>query len=146
LAEWKQVVDSVHSACGLIGPQIWHMGIADNHHPGWVPPVHFEGSSGLNKTSFSNGTIMTTKNIEDTILAFGQAAADAKRLGFDCIEIQGDHNYLIDQFFWDATNQRTDIYGGKNLAERTRFTVEVIKEIRKTGRRGFCSHYATFSV
>jgi 2,4-dienoyl-CoA reductase-like NADH-dependent reductase (Old Yellow Enzyme family) len=109
LAGWKQVIDSVHTAGGQMGPQIWHMGIMDNHHSGWIPPVPFEGPSGLKSPGFSNGTTMTTKNIEDTILAFGQAAADAKRLGFDCIEIHGAHNYLIDQFFWDATNQRTDI-------------------------------------
>ncbi|MFV5697391.1 NADH:flavin oxidoreductase [Flavobacterium sp. ZT3R17] len=131
LAGWKQVIDSVHSAGGQMGPQIWHMGIMDNHHSGWVPPVPFEGPSGLNRPGFSNGTTMTTNDIENTILAFGKAAADAKRLGFDCIEIHGAHDYLIDQFFWDATNQRTDNYGGKTLAERTRFAVEVIKEIRK---------------
>jgi 2,4-dienoyl-CoA reductase-like NADH-dependent reductase (Old Yellow Enzyme family) len=130
LAGWKQVINGVHAAGGQMGPQIWHMGIMDNHHSGWVPPVPFEGPSGLNRPGFSNGTAMTTQNIEDTIIAFGQAAADAKRLGFDCIEIHGAHNYLIDQFFWDATNQRTDIYGGKTLQERTRFAVEVIKEIR----------------
>ncbi|WP_291099785.1 MULTISPECIES: NADH:flavin oxidoreductase [unclassified Flavobacterium] len=131
LAGWKQVIDSVHSAGGQMGPQIWHMGIMDNHHSGWVPPVPFEGPSGLNRPGFSNGTAMTTNDIENTILAFGKAAADAKRLGFDCIEIHGAHDYLIDQFFWDATNQRTDNYGGKSLAERTRFAVEVTKEIRK---------------
>ncbi|MDQ0641722.1 2,4-dienoyl-CoA reductase-like NADH-dependent reductase (Old Yellow Enzyme family) [Pedobacter sp. W3I1] len=43
----------------------------------------------------------------------------------------GAHQYLIDQFFWDGTNNRTDIYGGKTLAERTHFGVEVIKEVRK---------------
>ncbi|MFV8375117.1 NADH:flavin oxidoreductase [Flavobacterium sp. LB1P62] len=131
LTGWKQVIDSVHSAGGQMGPQIWHMGIMDNHHSGWVPPVPFEGPSGLNRPGFSNGTAMSTNDIENTILAFGKAAADAKRLGFDCIEIHGAHDYLIDQFFWDATNQRTDNYGGKTLAERTRFAVEVIKEIRK---------------
>jgi 2,4-dienoyl-CoA reductase-like NADH-dependent reductase (Old Yellow Enzyme family) len=131
LAGWKKVIDGVHTAGGKMGPQIWHMGIMDNHHSGWVPPVPFEGPSGLNRPGFSNGISMSTKDIEDTILAFGQAAADAKRLGFDCVEIHGAHDYLIDQFFWDATNHRTDAYGGKTLAERTRFAVEVIKEVRK---------------
>jgi 2,4-dienoyl-CoA reductase-like NADH-dependent reductase (Old Yellow Enzyme family) len=74
---------------------------------------------------------MTDADIADTIAAFGRAAADAKRLGFDCVEIHGAHGYLIDQFFWDGTNTRTDIYGGKTLPERSRFAVEVIKEVRK---------------
>lgn len=131
LAGWKKVIEGVHAAGGQMGPQLWHMGIMDNHASGWVPPVPFEGPSGLNRPGFSNGTTMSLNAIENTIIAFGQAAADAKRLGFDCIEIHGAHDYLIDQFFWEATNLRTDAYGGKTLAERSRFAVAVIKEIRK---------------
>ena len=131
LAGWKKVIDGVHSAGGKMGPQIWHMGIMDNHHSGWVPPVPFEGPSGLNRPGFNNGNTMTVKDIEDTIVAFGQAALDAKNAGFDTIEIHGAHGYLIDQFFWNETNLRTDVYGGKTLPERTRFATDVIKEIRR---------------
>ncbi len=131
LKGWKKVIEEVHAAGGSMGPQIWHMGIMDNHQSGWVPPVPFEGPSGLNRPDFRNGVSMTEKDIEDTILAFGQAASDAKRLGFDTIEIHGAHGYLIDQFFRSETNLRTDIYGGKTLPERNRFAIEVVKEIRK---------------
>jgi 2,4-dienoyl-CoA reductase-like NADH-dependent reductase (Old Yellow Enzyme family) len=37
----------------------------------------------------------------------------------DCLEIHGAHGYLIDQFFWEGTNTRTDEYGGKTLKEKT---------------------------
>lgn len=131
LAGWKNVIDGVHAEGGAMGPQIWHMGIMDNHASGWVPSQPFEGPSGLNRPGNSNGKTMTETDIVDTISAYGQAAADAKALGFDTVEIHGAHDYLIDQFFWDATNQRTDIYGGKTLAERSRFAIEVIKEVRK---------------
>ncbi|KAA6432646.1 NADH:flavin oxidoreductase [Dyadobacter flavalbus] len=131
LAGWQNVINKVHDAGGAMGPQIWHMGVMDNHHSGWVPAAPFEGPSGLNRPGFNNGNTMTDADIADTIAAFGRAAADAKRLGFETVEIHGAHGYLIDQFFWDATNLRTDIYGGKTLAERTRFAVEVIKEIRR---------------
>ncbi len=131
LAGWQQVIHGVHEAGGQMGPQIWHMGIMDNHPSGWLPPVPFEGPSGLNRPGSNNGSTMTEAAIADTIAAFGRAAADAKRLGFDCVEIHGAHGYLIDQFFWEGTNERTDIYGGKTLAERSRFAVEVVKEIRK---------------
>jgi 2,4-dienoyl-CoA reductase-like NADH-dependent reductase (Old Yellow Enzyme family) len=131
LAGWQNVVEAVHAKGGQMGPQIWHMGIMDNHHSGWVPPVPFEGPSGLNRPGFNNGTTMSLKDIEDTILAFGKAAADAKTAGFDCIEIHGAHGYLIDQFFWEGTNIRTDEYGGKTLPQRTKFATDVIREIRK---------------
>lgn len=131
LAGWQNVINNVHQAGGAMGPQIWHMGIMDNHHSGWTPSQPFEGPSGLNRPGISNGNTMTDADIADTIAAFGRAAADAKRLGFDCIELHGAHGYLIDQFFWEGTNERTDAFGGKTLPERTRFATEVIKEVRK---------------
>lgn len=131
LAGWQKVVSDVHASGGQMGPQIWHQGIHANHASGWVPSTPFEGPSSLNSPGFENGVPMTDAAIADTIAAFGQAAADAQALGFDTVEIHGAHQYLIDQFFWDATNTRTDIYGGKTLGERTRFAVEVIKEVRK---------------
>jgi 2,4-dienoyl-CoA reductase-like NADH-dependent reductase (Old Yellow Enzyme family) len=131
LAGWQNVIDGVHAEGGSMGPQIWHMGIMDKHHSGWLPPGPFEGPSGINRSGSRSGNTMTDADIADTIAAFGRAAADAKRLGFDCVEIHGAHGYLIDQFFWDATNERTDIYGGKTLPERSRFAIEVIKEVRR---------------
>lgn len=131
LQGWKEVINGVHHAGGSMGPQIWHMGVMPNHQSGWVPASPFEGPSDLNSPGLSNGQAMTETDIEAAIKAYGQAAADAKMLGFDCVEIHGAHGYLIDQFFWDATNTRTDEYGGKTLAERSKFAVDVIKEVRR---------------
>jgi 2,4-dienoyl-CoA reductase-like NADH-dependent reductase (Old Yellow Enzyme family) len=131
LAGWQGVIDQVHAAGGKMGPQIWHMGVMEKHHSGWLPERPFEGPSGLRNGQSRLGIPMTDTDIADTIAAFGQAAADAKRLGFDCVEVHGAHTYLLDQFFWSETNQRTDVYGGKTLQERSRFAAEVIKEVRK---------------
>ncbi|SKB78655.1 NADH:flavin oxidoreductase [Dyadobacter psychrophilus] len=131
LAGWQKVISSVHASGGAMGPQLWHMGIMDNHHSGWVPAEPFEGPSGMGRPGFVNGKTMTDSDIADVIAAFGQAAADAKELGFDTIELHGAHGYLIDQFFWEETNKRTDIFGGKTLPERSRFGIEVIKEVRR---------------
>lgn len=130
LAGWQQVINKVHAAGGSMGPQIWHMGIMENHHSGWLPAEPFEGPSVFYKPGEANGRAMNVTDIEAAILAYGKAAADAKRLGFDCVELHGAHGYLIDQFFWKATNNRTDSYGGQTLSERTKFAVEVIKEVR----------------
>lgn len=131
LAGWGNVIENVHEAGGAMGPQIWHMGIMGDHHSGWLPPAPFEGPSGFVNPGQAKGVAMTESDIADTISAYGRAAADAKRLGFDTVEIHGAHGYLIDQFFWDQLNHRTDSYGGKTLAERSKFGVEVIKEVRR---------------
>lgn len=120
LGGWKNVIDAVHKSGGQMGAQIWHVGVAAQDPSGWLPPVPFKGP----------GT-MSRDDVQAAIDAFGQAAADAKALGFDTLEIHAAHGYLIDQFFWGHTNARTDDYGGKTLQERTRFAVEVIQSIRK---------------
>jgi 2,4-dienoyl-CoA reductase-like NADH-dependent reductase (Old Yellow Enzyme family) len=53
------------------------------------------------------------------------------------VEIHGAHGYLIDQFFWHPTNQRTDGYGGQSLAERSRFAVELVRAVRKSAGQDF---------
>ncbi len=77
-----------------------------------------ESPSGLFAPGQPRGEAMSEAAIVDTIAAFGRAAADAKRLGFDVVELHGAHGYLIDQFFWAGTNSREDRFGGATLKER----------------------------
>jgi 2,4-dienoyl-CoA reductase-like NADH-dependent reductase (Old Yellow Enzyme family) len=127
LAGWKRVVDEVHRAGGKVFPQLWHVGLtpaADGKiHTGAIGP------SGLANRSEKITEPMTQQDIDNVVRAFGEAALSARQLGFDGVEIHGAHGYLLDQFFWDGTNQRTDGYGG-DLVARTRFAVEVIREVR----------------
>jgi 2,4-dienoyl-CoA reductase-like NADH-dependent reductase (Old Yellow Enzyme family) len=73
---------------------------------------------------------MSQSDIDAVIAAFAQGARDAQELGFDGVELHGAHGYLIDQFFWEGTNRRSDRYGG-DLVSRTRFAVEIIQAVRK---------------
>ncbi|MDR3436767.1 NADH:flavin oxidoreductase [Telmatospirillum sp.] len=130
LAGWKQVIDAVHGAGGRMGPQLWHVGSVASAMTKWVPDVPVESPSGLAAPDKLRGQAMTEEAIADTVAAFASAAAAAKRLGFDTIEIHGAHGYLIDQFFWSGTNKRTDRYGGATIKERSRFAAEVIAAIR----------------
>jgi 2,4-dienoyl-CoA reductase-like NADH-dependent reductase (Old Yellow Enzyme family) len=127
---WKHVIDTVHAAGGKMGPQIWHVGAVAGPGTTWVPEGTPESPSGLVAPGAPRGQAMSDEDIADTIAAFGAAAADAKRLGFDTFEIHGAHGYLIDQFFWRGTNERTDRWGGATLAERSRFAAEVVKATR----------------
>ena len=129
---WSQVVKSVHMAGGKIIPQLWHVGMArqvneENPNPEALPV----GPSGIDVASGKKLTAaMTQLEIDQIVKAFGQAAGDAQRLGFDGIEIHGAHGYLIDQFFWAKTNQRQDKYGGDMLA-RSQFAVEIVRACRE---------------
>ncbi|WP_066439650.1 NADH:flavin oxidoreductase [Chryseobacterium sp. CCH4-E10] len=114
---WKNVIDSVHENGGKMGPQIWHVG--DTRSTPDYPAVDMEKAS-----------TMTLEDIQDTIAQFAASAKSAKDLGFDVVEIHGAHGYLIDQFFWEGTNTRSDEYGGKTIKERSRFAVDVVKAIR----------------
>ena len=129
LAGWKNVVNEVHKAGGKIVPQLWHVGSVrkegmepDKTVPGYSP-------SGLFKPGAPNGVAMSQADIDEVVASFAQAAVDAKNVGFDGIEVHGAHGYLVDQFFWEGTNQRTDGYGG-SLENRARFGVEIVKAIR----------------
>jgi 2,4-dienoyl-CoA reductase-like NADH-dependent reductase (Old Yellow Enzyme family) len=137
LAGWKRVVDEVHAAGGKMGPQIWHVGSVKSPLTEWEPDVPAESPSGLAAPSQPRGKQMSEEDIADTIAAFARAAADAKRLGFDVVEIHGAHGYLIDQFFWAATNLRTDRFGGATIKERSRFAGEVVRSVRQAVGRDF---------
>ncbi|MCW2351678.1 MULTISPECIES: NADH:flavin oxidoreductase [unclassified Sphingobium] len=129
LAGWRKVLAEVHDAGGRMWSQLWHVGaLPDPRAPDW--PNNFEGPSGLTAPDQPLGHAMTESDIADTIASFARAAADAKAVGFDGIELHAAHGYLIDQFFWAGTNRRDDRWGGPTLAERARFAVEIVQAVR----------------
>lgn len=130
LAGWKQVAEAVHAAGAKIAPQLWHVGAVREAgiNPGGNTPGY--GPSGMSIPGIVSGKVMDKQDIEEVIAAFAQAAADAKTIGMDAVEIHGAHGYLIDQFFWADTNNRVDEYGG-NLRQRSRFAIEIIKAVRE---------------
>ena len=78
---------------------------------------------------------LTVDEIHTIVKRFGEGAYNAKRAGFDGVEIHAVHEgYLIDQFAISFFNHRTDEYGG-SLENRLRFAREIVEEIHaKCGR------------
>lgn len=75
---------------------------------------------------------LTVEEIHGIVKSFGEGAYNAKRAGFDGVEIHAVHEgYLIDQFAISFFNHRTDEYGG-SLENRLRFAKEIREEIAKT--------------
>lgn len=130
LAGWKKVVDEVHSVGGKIMPQLWHQGM--ERRPGTGPNAQTPsiGPSGLLAPGKKVSEPMSETQIADVITAFVDAAAAAQETGFDGIELHGAHGYLLDQFFWSGTNERSDRFGG-DISGRTEFVTEIVKETRK---------------
>ena len=131
LAGWKRVIDAVHAAGGVMAPQLWHVGAVRARDPEFTPKGPYDSPSGLSRPEKQFGEGMSEEDVADAIRAFAEAAAHAKVLGFESVELHGAHGYLIDQFFWDGTNVREDAYGSKNLPGRARFAADILKEVRK---------------
>ena len=75
---------------------------------------------------------LTVEEIHGIVKSFGKGAFNAKRAGFDGVEIHAVHEgYLIDQFAISFFNQRNDEYGG-SLENRLRFAREIREEIART--------------
>lgn len=75
---------------------------------------------------------LTVEEIHGIVKSFGKGAFNAKRAGFDGVEIHAVHEgYLIDQFAISFFNQRNDEYGG-TLENRLRFAREIREEIAST--------------
>ncbi|HKY72736.1 MAG TPA: hypothetical protein VJL88_12535 [Nitrospira sp.] len=139
LAVWRRVIKAVHAAGGLMMPQLWHSGLnrmREQSHDPSVPSLSPSGCYPQWPDKVASGQpleAMTQAEIDRTIEDYATAAANAKRLDFDGVEIHAGHGYLIDSFFWDRTNLRTDAYGG-DYQGRTRLACEIISAVR--GRVG----------
>ncbi|HUO93364.1 MAG TPA: NADH:flavin oxidoreductase [Rhizomicrobium sp.] len=129
LKGWANVLKAVKAEGGHIMPQLWHQGVIRHPGSGPYPEQPSMSPSGLSRPGKHVAEPMTQTDIDAVVEAFAKSAGYAKQLGFDGVEIHGAHGYIIDQFFWDGTNQRDDSYGG-SLEKRDRFAVEIVEAVR----------------
>ncbi|OYU50456.1 MAG: alkene reductase [Rhizobiales bacterium PAR1] len=136
---WKKVTDRVHAAHGHIFVQLWHVGRISHTslQPDGGAPVAPSAITAKGKTFIETGfanvsapRALETDEIPRILADYVHAARNAKKAGFDGIEIHGANGYLIDQFLKDGTNHRTDQYGG-SLENRARFGLEVVDAVLK---------------
>jgi 2,4-dienoyl-CoA reductase-like NADH-dependent reductase (Old Yellow Enzyme family) len=110
---WQALVDETHEAGGRISLQLWHAGGRFNREP-WWRPASLVSPSGLGGPDFVVGEPLSDEDIADIIAALRRGGRRGQgQVGFDAVEIHGAHGFLIDQFFWDVTNKRTDRWGGR---------------------------------
>jgi len=129
LKGWANVLEEVRAAGGHIMPQLWHQGIVRHKGSGPYPDAPSLGPSGLSRPGKHVADPMTQAQIDGVVAGFAKSAGHAKAMGFDGVEIHGAHGYIIDEFFWEGTNQRGDAYGG-SIEKRTRFACEIVEAVR----------------
>jgi len=144
LSGWGSIVSAVHEeGCAVIA-QLWHVGaftpsligMADSL-PATIARLSPSGLAGPNRPF---GIAMSETDIASTLDDFGRAAAAARRIGFDGIEIHGAHGYLPDQFLWSGTNHRGDRYGGA-LTNRIRFAADLVAACKAAAGAEFLVSY-----
>ncbi len=130
---WKALCRSIHATNCKIAAQLYHAGM-NRQMDDDIMPISPSGISPV--TLHLIGEPMSKQRIDEVKASFARAAANAKALGFDAVEIHGAEGSLIDQFLRPETNQRADEYGG-SIAARSRFACEVIHAVRKAVGRNF---------
>ena len=129
---WKIVTEAVHKAGGRIFLQLWHVGrisdpvFLDGALPVAPSAIQPKGHVSLvrPKRDYATPRALETAEIPAIVAAYRKGAENAKKAGFDGVEIHGANGYLLDQFLQDSTNQRSDQYGG-SVENRARLMLEV---------------------
>lgn len=136
VAGWQTVTDAVHAAGGRIFLQLWHVGrISDPDLLGGHTPVSASAIAAAGPVRNLRPVrphpvprALETGEVAEVVEEFRQAAENAKRAGFDGVEIHAANGYLIDQFLQDKTNRRTDRYGGP-VENRARFLLDIVDAV-----------------
>lgn len=136
ILEWRGVTDAVHGEGGRIFAQLWHAGrtshssFRDVGLPVAPSPIAAPGTvrTPNGPRPFEQPQELTMAGINAVVVDFRNAAEAAFNAGFDGVEIHGAYGYLIDEFTQDASNHRTDRYGG-SVQNRCRFALEVAEAV-----------------
>ena len=110
--------------------------IAHLNHPGRMANPKLPGNyylSSVDQPCENGGATpkaMDRQDMEQVISLFRDAAQRAEKAGFDIIELQFGHGYLMAQFISPAVNTRNDEYGG-SFENRVRFPLEILENVQQ---------------
>ena len=132
VAGWKKITSAVHVAGGRMFLQLWHVGrVSDPVYLNGALPVAPSAIAPSGHVSlirpvkpFVTPRALDRSELPGVVAAYRKGAENARRAGFDGVEIHGANGYLLDQFLQDKSNLRTDDYGG-SIENRARLALEV---------------------
>jgi len=134
---WTAVTAAVHAEGGAVFAQLAHTGAAS--HPDFrggqlpvAPSAVNPGGKVFTPASGFTDTVtpraLTAAEIAGIVEQYRSASANARRAGFDGVEIHAQRGYLIAQFLSPEQNLRTDAYGG-SVEGRARFLFEILDAV-----------------
>ncbi|RWL94068.1 alkene reductase [Mesorhizobium sp.] len=139
IAGWRHVTDAVHEVGGRIIAQLWHMGRV-------VHPTFLDGAQPVSasvttapghaytyvgKLPSTAARCLSTHEIPGIVADYATAASNARKAGFDGVQLHASNGYLIDQFLRDSSNFRGDAYGG-SIVNRVRLLAETTQAVVDT--------------
>lgn len=125
---YRHAVSEIHRLGSVVGIQLNHAGRIGFNEPRLGP-------SAISLRKLTTGQELfpcaeaSAADLDQVVESFSQAAARAKRIGFDFVMIHCAHGYLLSQFLSPAFNKRTDEYGGP-LENRARLALRVVEAVR----------------
>ncbi|MFO7688467.1 MAG: FAD-dependent oxidoreductase [Desulfobacterales bacterium] len=125
VAELKKIVNVIHAEKRLTCLHLNHAGAAANPKVTGTAPK--APSAVTCPTSEKTSQPLTGEEIDTIITGYTSAARKAKEAGFDLLEIQAGHGYLVSQFLNRKINKRSDRFGEYRLA----FAEEVFSAVKK---------------
>ena len=146
VAGWKRITDAVHAAGGRMMLQLWHVGRVSD-------PIYLDGKQPIGPSAiaptghvslvrpmktFDTPRALDRDELPGIIAAYRKGAENAKRAGFDGVQLHGANGYLLDQFLQTGSNLRTDDFGGpvENRAKLMLQAVDAAIDVWGAGRVG----------
>ena len=137
IAGWQKVTNAVHGEGGLIFLQLWYCGrishpdlLPDNQQPVSASAIRPEGEAVTYEgmKPFVEPRALAMEELPGLIDQYRIAAENARKAGFDGVEVHSANGYLLDQFLRDGSNHRQDNYGG-SIENRARLMLEVVDSV-----------------
>ncbi|UAK22903.1 bifunctional salicylyl-CoA 5-hydroxylase/oxidoreductase [Sphingomonas nostoxanthinifaciens] len=139
IAAWRRIATFVHAnSAAKLCVQLGHAGARGATEPGFTAPDRPLANGGWPllaasalpyKPGSQTPAAMTRAGMDDVRDAFARAAERADAAGFDMIELQAGHGFLLSSFITPVLNRRDDDYGG-SLENRLRFPLEILAAVR----------------
>jgi anthraniloyl-CoA monooxygenase len=134
--EWKKINDFIHKNTQTkIGIQLGHSGRKGATKKPWDVNDLDEKWELLSVSAipfndkFATPKEMTLSDMDEITSQFVQATINSNEAGFDMIELQAHHGFLLASFLSPLTNIRTDEFGG-SIENRLKFPLRVFTEMR----------------